>query len=68
MPRPLRDKADAYHDRKWEVVETRRSDSQAVLALERLFWRRLGPTMPAAWYGADGRSLSEQIFFFFFFF
>jgi hypothetical protein len=56
MPmRAFRDKADAYRKSQVgsEVEALEDLTAERLTALERLFWRRLGPTMPAAWYGAD---------------
>jgi hypothetical protein len=51
----FRDKADAY--RKAQVGSDMEPlqdlTPERLTALERTFWRRLGPTMPPAWYGAD---------------
>ncbi|GAX29130.1 jumonji domain-containing protein 2 [Fistulifera solaris] len=50
----FRDRADSY--RKTQVGSVDEPDgytSERLEALERLFWKRLSPTMPPAWYGAD---------------
>ncbi|GAX16546.1 jumonji domain-containing protein 2 [Fistulifera solaris] len=50
----FRDRADSY--RKSQVGSVDEEDgytSERLEALERLFWKRLSPTMSPAWYGAD---------------
>lgn len=50
----FRDRADSY--RKAHVGCLDENDGytpERLEALERLFWKRLSPTMPPAWYGAD---------------
>jgi jumonji domain-containing protein 2 len=50
----FRDRADNY--RKTQVGSIDEEDGytpERLEALERLFWKRLSPTMPPAWYGAD---------------
>ena len=51
----FREKADAYRKAQVSIAwePTAELTTERLTVLERLFWRRLGPTMPAAWYGAD---------------
>jgi hypothetical protein len=51
----FRDKADAYRKAQVgsEMEPLEDLTPERLTALERTFWRRLGPTMPPAWYGAD---------------
>lgn len=50
----FRDRADSYRKTQVGCVEEEDGySSERLEALERLFWKRLSPTMPPAWYGAD---------------
>ena len=56
----FRDRADSYrtdqvgkaHDENDNDVENTNEEDR-LIQLDRHFWKRLGPTMPPAWYGAD---------------
>uniref|UniRef100_A0A7S2VBK3 JmjC domain-containing protein n=1 Tax=Entomoneis paludosa TaxID=265537 RepID=A0A7S2VBK3_9STRA len=52
----FRKRADEYREGQIGVARDE-ADEEAtddrMIQLDRLFWKRLGPTMPAAWYGAD---------------
>lgn len=49
----FRDKADAYRKQQVGVGVEESLSADRIQQLERLFWKRLGPTMSPAWYGAD---------------
>ena len=49
----FRDKADTYREQMLGQVLPEQWDQETVQRVADKFWKRLGPTMPAPWYGAD---------------
>lgn len=49
----FRDKADKYRERQVGEAVLTDFSQEALEKLEAKFWKRLGPTMEPAWYGAD---------------